>query len=96
MVNTQYPFEDKVEVLLKPPNIVETPSMPLRVRVPVWANNAVAWHNDRRVSVVRNGSMLLVHCNRLSLCNLTLELNPEICLETGWFDNAVSVMRGIL
>ena len=37
LLNTQYPFEDRVEVLLR-----ATKTTPLRVRVPAWATTALA------------------------------------------------------
>ena len=54
LVNTEYPFDDRVEVLLR-----VTKTTPLRVRVPTWATAAVAWHNGEPLAA-RNGTMLHV------------------------------------
>merc|ERR1712046_225237 len=49
LLNTQYPFEDRVEVLVR-----TQVATPLRVRVPVWAHTAIAWHNGQSVAA-KNG-----------------------------------------
>ena len=93
LLATDYPFEDHVTILI---TNLQTQT-PLRMRVPAWANRATAELNGQLVddSRVQNGTMLLVHCPALALCNLTLSLNPELRLESH-YGSSVSVMRGSL
>ena len=90
LLNTQYPFEDRVEVLLR-----ATKTTPLRVRVPTWATTALAWYNGTPVPA-HNGTMLRVNCTSSALCNVTLDLRPVVRVENGWYGSAVAVMRGSL
>ena len=101
LVNTDYPFSDRVEVLVQGPLKVDTP---LRVRIPGWAHAADVWHNGVKLgSSPKNGTMLDgISCSSnatagsaLALCNVTLELNPKIRLES-WYGSSVSVFRGPL
>lgn len=98
LVNTDYPFSDRVEILIRGPLEAATP---LRARIPGWAHAAGVYHNGVKLaSPPKNGTMLEgISCSSTTaataLCNLTLALNPEIRLES-WFGNSVSVLRGPL
>lgn len=94
LVDTDYPFSDTVTVLLT--NLPQ--NTPVYLRVPGWATAATATLNDQPWSdgaPPANGSMLLARCPAGPLCNLTLQLNPEIRLEHS-FGSSVSVLRGSL
>lgn len=103
LMDTDYPFEDSVAVLLT--NLKQ--ATPLRVRVPSWASRATATlcSDAGGCSAVsgggplRNGTMLLVQCPAAptggGVCNLTLSLNPQLRLES-FYGTSVSVMRGPL
>ena len=97
LVHTDYPFdkENRVEILIRGPLSKATP---LLARVPQWATAAKAWHNGEPVPTF-NGTMLEVTCSATpdfqQLCNLTLQMNPEVRLES-WYGDSVSVLRGSL
>ena len=95
LVNTEYPFEDRAEVLIQ--GALPEPT-PVRVRVPVWATAARAWLNGVRLARPANGTMLKAVCPpspHAQLCNVTLDTNPAVRLEH-WFGDSVSVFRGSL
>jgi hypothetical protein len=96
LVNTDYPFEDRAEVLIQGPLAAATP---VRVRVPAWATAARAWLNGAKLPAPANGTMFKAVCpaspSQPQLCNLTLDTNPTVRLE-GWYNDSVSVLRGSL
>jgi hypothetical protein len=94
LINTDYPFDDRVELLLQTTTAKTTP---LRVRIPAWATAATAVHNGNVLPTPSNGSMMLVQCaGGGSLCNVTIDLNPSVRIEDGWYGSAVAVLRGSL
>lgn len=99
LVDSDYPFEDTVRVLVTGLGLTSPTSAPtpLRVRIPVWAVRAQAWHNGVELPqhAVRNGTMLKVICAPAILCNVTVATNPTIRLER-WYNDSVSVLRGSL
>lgn len=96
MVETEYPADDIVTVLLSRPALPggnsSVSTTPLRIRVPGWATGAKAWHNGA-IMAAPNGTMLTVGCSTAHLCNVTIDLAPRIRTEQ-WFGSAVSVFRG--
>jgi len=81
-IDTAYPYEDTVRI-----HVTAAKAMPLYVRIPGWASNATV-----NGAAAKNGTMHKVDCEAGGN-TVTLELNPEIRLET-WDNGAQSVHRG--
>ena len=61
-------------------------AIPLKIRIPGWASNATVSSGGATASRVANGTMVTVPgcCHRGAKTSVTVELNPEIEVETGW------------
>lgn len=98
-VSTDYPFGDDVNVYLTnlPTGLV---SLPVYVRIPNWATSAAISINGGTPYSVGQfaGSMYRVPLAGVygPAVAVTLLTNPSIRIETGWFNNALSVHRGAL
>lgn len=97
VVTTDYPFGDNISIQV----LGVTTTVPLKVRIPGWATNAIVTINGKKGHPVIPSTYYKVTC-RPGDTKVVVELNPEIRVETGWGQyngtdlNAVVVLRGPL
>jgi hypothetical protein len=94
-VDTEYPLEDTVRVSVTVPARRTTP-LPVLLRVPSWAVNAVFSVDGGDNKTVANGTLVSTKCLAGWTTQLTLDLRPEIRVETGWGVKADHLSNGLI
>lgn len=93
-VDTQYPFEDTATITMQ--TAAEAKGVvPLRLRIPKWADSATVSVNGGPAEATSNGTYFTVSCAAGSTCKAMVNFNPAIRVVRG-FNNSVSVHRGPL
>ncbi|HEX8985388.1 MAG TPA: beta-L-arabinofuranosidase domain-containing protein [Bryobacteraceae bacterium] len=89
---TEYPFREKVKLLVNPSAPV---TFPLELRVPAWATRASVTVNGKAVQGIRAGSFLTVEREWKpgDRVEIVLPMQPRI---SRWYHNSVAVERGPL
>ena len=82
-VQTEYPFQDIIRVSVAVP-IARTASLPLLLRIPGWAQHATLSVDGGAPARVANGTIVSTPCRAGKRTQVTLELHPQIHVETGW------------
>lgn len=100
-VTGDYPFEDDVTITISNTNTSITSPIPLQVRIPGWATSATLSVNGNAPIPVGDwsGTMFNVplgHSVSSTGYTVVLYTNPVIRVQTGWYNNSLSVHRGAL
>lgn len=87
---TDYPFDDEVQLRLEP----ETPvSFPLHVRIPTWSSGAAVYVNGRRHSEPKSGQMVTVERRWTQDDRVRLQLPASLEVRRG-HERSVTLRRG--
>ena len=96
LVDTQYPFGDVVHVAVSVPAGREGGALPALLRVPGWASEARLSVDGTEPRPAPNGTLVSTACAAGRKTTLTLDLRPQVRVETGWGGRAGRLTNGSL